>query len=285
MPVSPPFPPLAEIMSLVGDTGRRLAEIEASEGAAGNITVYLGWPLEPEAVFPRAQPLELPYPMPELAGGCVLATGSGRRLREVAAAPTANLGLVAFDREGQAARLHTSRDCLFARLTSELNSHLAVHCDQVGRAGSNFHALIHAQPLHLVYLSHIARYQEEGYLNRHLLRWQPEGIVQLPGGIGYIPFLVPGSEQLKDANVEKLRTHQIVLWAKHGVMARSDSSVKRACDLIEYAETGARYEYMNLCNHGLADGLSEAEVRAICQAYGLEQSIFQARRRAWHPCG
>ena len=40
-------------------------------------------------------------------------------------------------------------------------------------------------------------------------------------------------------NVECLRTHRIVIWAKHGVMARSDISVKRAADLVEYAETAA----------------------------------------------
>jgi len=47
------------------------------------------------------------------------------------------------------------------------------------------------------------------------------------------------------ANVESLRTHRIVVWAKHGVMARSDISVKRAVDRIEYAETAANYEYMD----------------------------------------
>jgi len=274
MPVSPPFPALPELMSLIGDAGRRVAEIEASEGAAGNISVFVGWPLDVEPLFPNRQPFELPAPMPQLAGSHIIATGSGRRLREVAAAPTADLGLVSISADGRTATLHTSRDCLFTRLSSEINSHLAVHCDQVGPAKTNFHALIHAQPLHLVYLSHIARYQNEEYLNQHILRWQPECIVHLSEGVGYIPFLVPGSEELMNANIEKLRRHRAVLWAKHGVMARSDDSVKRACDLIEYAETGARYEYMNLANQGLGEGLSEAEIRAIASAFNLDQSIF-----------
>jgi rhamnulose-1-phosphate aldolase len=261
-------------MGLIGDAGRRVAEIEASEGAAGNISVFIGWPLDIDALFPNVEAFALPAPMRELANGAVIATGSGRRLREVAAAPTANLGVVTIDADGRTAKLHTSRDRLFARLSSEFNSHLAVHCDHVGPSKTNFHALIHAQPLHLVYLSHIARYQNEVYLNKHILRWQPECIVHLADGVGYIPFLVPGSDALMNANIEKLRSHKVVLWAKHGVMARSDESVKRACDLIEYAEAGARYEYMNLTNHGLADGLSEEEIRAIAAAWNLEQHIF-----------
>ncbi len=78
------------------------------------------------------------------------------------------------------------------------------------------------------------------------LRWQAETIVHLPEGIGYLPFMVPGSEELTSANLESLRHHQLVLWAKHGVMARSETSVLVACDLIEYAEAAARYEYLNL---------------------------------------
>ncbi len=274
MPVESPYPSANELMSLIGQVGRRMAEIDASEGAAGNISVYTAWALEAGHAFTEVELLDLPEPAPELAGGSLLVTGSGRRLREIHDDPEANLGLLQFGADGRTALLHTSHRRLFARLTSELNSHLAVHRDQVARTGTNFHALVHAQPLHLTYLSHIPRYQDTLYLNRHILRWEPECIVHFPEGVGYIPFMVPGSSELMAANVEMLRRHRMVLWAKHGVMARSDSSVKRACDWIEYAETGARYEYLNLTNHGLADGLTAAEIHAVCEAFGVKQEIF-----------
>jgi rhamnulose-1-phosphate aldolase len=170
--------------------------------------------------------------------------------------------------------LYTSPRRLFTRLTSEFNSHLAVHRDQVLRTGTNFHALVHAQPLYLTYLSNVPRYQDESYLNRHILRWQPEMIVNLPEGVGYVPFRVPGSAQLMQDTAEALRTHRVVVWAKHGVVARSDVSVKRAADRIEYAETGARYEYLNLVNGELGAGLSPEEIRAICETFGVQQSFF-----------
>ena len=200
--------------------------------------------------------------------------GSGRRLREIILDPEANLGFVIINEGGQTGTLYTSPRRLFTRLTTEFNSHLAVHRDQVGVTGTNFHAVIHAQPLHLTYLSHIPRYQNEQYLNRHILRWQPELIVQLPEGLGYLPFLLPGSSQLMAATLESLRQHRIVIWGKHGVMARSDISAKRAADRIEYAETAARYEYMNLVNHEQGEGLSVEEVRAIAKLWNIEQDIF-----------
>lgn len=274
MLIEPPYPGLDELIGYVGEAGQRLVEIEASEGAAGNISVYVGWEVDPESRFPNAETIPLPTAAPELVGRGFLVTGSGRRLREIHANPEANLGFLRVEQDGRTGVLFTSSQRLFKQLTSEFNSHLAVHRDQISHNAINFHALIHAQPLHLVYLSHIARYQDTGYFSRHVLRWQPESIVNLPEGIGFLPFLLPGSPELMLSTVRSMREHKIVLWAKHGLMARSDASVKKACDLIEYAETGARYEYLNLTNHGIADGLTVGEIRMICDAFKIQQNIF-----------
>jgi rhamnulose-1-phosphate aldolase len=274
MPVEAPYPEFDEILMSIGEAGWRLSEIEASEGAAGNISVYIGWDVEPRRKFPLEENVELPQAVPELAGGVFLVTGSGRRLREIKADPAANLGCLVVNEGGQTARLYTSPRRLFARVTSEFNSHLAVHHDQVVRTRTNFHAVVHAQPLHVTYLSHIPAYRNEAYLNRHLLRWQPESIVNLPEGLGPVPFQVPGSPELMAATVIALRAHRVVVWAKHGVVARSEQSVKRATDRIEYAETGASYEYLNLVNHEQADGLAVEEIRAICDSLGIRQNIF-----------
>jgi rhamnulose-1-phosphate aldolase len=272
--VKEPFPELDDILTVMGEAGRRLADIEASEGAAGNISICLGWPVEPRNRFPVVGEIELPQPVPELAGVTFLVSGSGRRLREIIDDPTANLACIIVNPGGRSGKLCTSYHRLFERVTSEFNSHLAVHYDQMVATGTNFHAIIHAQPVHLTFLSHIPRYQDEHYLNTHLLRWQPETIINLPEGIGFIPFRLPGSPELMAANVECLRQHRIVIWAKHGVMARSDVSVKRAADRVEYAETAAKYEYLNLAVGEVGQGLSVEEIRTICKAFDVKQNIF-----------
>jgi rhamnulose-1-phosphate aldolase len=111
---------------------------------------------------------------------------------------------------GKAGKLYTSLHRRFERMTSEFNSHLAVHYDQICTSNTDFHALIHAQPMHLTYLSHFPRYQDEHYLNTHLLRWQRAMIVNLPEGIGFISFRIPSSPELMAANVEAIRTHRIL---------------------------------------------------------------------------
>lgn len=272
-----PYPEWDDLLEMMGEAGRHLAEIEATEGAAGNISVCLRWQMEPRSRFSVMDQIELPQSVPELAGATFLVTGSGRRLREIIDEPTASIACIVVNGDGKTAKLYTSHQRRFERVTSEFNSHLAVHSDQICATDTNFHAVIHAQPVHLTYLSHIPRYQDEQYLNTHLLRWQPETIVNLPEGIGFIPFRIPSSPELMANNVESLRQHRIVIWAKHGVMARSDVSVKRAADRVEYAETAAKYEYLNLCAGEIGEGLSPDEIRAICNTFNIQQTIFQGR--------
>lgn len=269
-----PYPELDDLLTMIGQAGFHLADIEASEGAAGNISLCMRWPVEPRTCFPLEEEIELSLSVPELAGATFVVSGSGRRLRELGDEPTAHLACLVVNEGGETAKLFSSNNRRFEHVTSEFNSHLAVHYDQICATGTNFHAVIHAQPIYLTYLSHISRYEDEKYLNTHLLRWQPETIINLPEGIGFIPFLLPGSADLMAANVSSLREHRIVIWAKHGVMARSDISVKRAVDRVEYAETAAKYEYLNLCVGEIGEGLSVDEIRAICKTFKLKQNIF-----------
>ena len=188
MAIAAPYPELDEFLAAIGAAGQRVSELAASEGAAGNISICIGWPIEVRRRFPLAEPFELPLPAPTLAGMHVIVSGSGRRLRDVHTDPAANLGVVAIDADGLTGQLYTSPRRLFERVTSEFNSHLAVHNDQLARSGANFHALIHAQPPHLTYLSQIPAYRDQAVINQRLLRWEPETIINLPEGIGVLPY-------------------------------------------------------------------------------------------------
>jgi rhamnulose-1-phosphate aldolase len=273
MAIAAPYPELDEFLAAIGAAGQRVSELAASEGAAGNISICIGWPIEVRRRFPLAEPFDLPLPAPALAGMHVIVSGSGRRLRDVHTDPAANLGVVAIDADGLTGQLYTSPRRLFERVTSEFNSHLAVHNDQIARSGANFHALIHAQPPHLTYLSQIPAYRDQAVINQRLLRWEPETIINLPEGIGVLPYRLPGSPAMMEANLQGLRVYRIVIWSKHGVMARSDQSVTKAADRIEYAETAALYEYMDLVNGGQAEGLTLDELREVVRAFAVPTTL------------
>lgn len=271
---------LSDLIQSIGHAGHHLSQFGATEGAAGNISVLVRGELSgTRERFPIEEPFEVPGlsgPVPELAGASVIVSGSGRRLWEISRDPAANLAVIRFDSHGEKATLCSAPEKLFSRPTSELNSHIAIHRQEISLRGAAFQAVVHAQPLHVVYLSHLQRYRNSRELNRRLFRWQPETIFQIPEGIGVVPFLLPGSAALMEATLEALKTHKVALWSKHGLIVRSDHSVKKAVDLIEYLETAARFEYMNFANHDTADGLSNEEMAAFCQAYGIEQTIYES---------
>jgi rhamnulose-1-phosphate aldolase len=106
-----PFPDLEEILASIGAGGSHVAAIEASEGAAGNISVFVGWPMEVRRRFPIAEEIALPAPAPHLANGI----GHRHRLGPTPPRdqddPAANLGVVRVSPDG------TTRHCSTRRRT------------------------------------------------------------------------------------------------------------------------------------------------------------------------
>jgi rhamnulose-1-phosphate aldolase len=231
-------------------------------------------PLDVEETFPRMTLIDLPEPAPDLAGATVIVTGSGRRLREVGDDPAANLACISILEGGTKGRMFTSADCQFKRVTSEFNTHLAVHHDRMRSHPIRVHAVLHAQPRYTTFLSHIPKYQDQKYFNTHLLRWQPETIMNLPEGMGVLPFLLPGSRHLMIETMLLMRDHRMVVWSQHGVIARADESILHALDLVEYVETAANYEVLNLYTGETGSGIGPQQLRDIAEIWNVRQKVY-----------
>lgn len=265
---------LDEILTTMGRAGRRLDEMGAVEAGAGNLSFSTTQDLDLGFRFDQTDTLELPWTVPALAGRTVLVTGSGCRLRDVLEDPEANVSAVVVDEGGATGRWHYAQRRQFAGPTSEFNSHLAVHEDQVKTRGVQQQTLVHAQPPYLVQLSHIAVLRNDHDFNRAILRWEPETIVQLPDGIKVLDFMLPGGQELMENNVLGLRDHRVTLWSKHGLMARSDTSPLDVVDKIEYAEAGAMYELRNRQAGGEGEGLSDDELRRVIEAFSVSTTLY-----------
>ncbi|MFV9503437.1 MAG: class II aldolase/adducin family protein [Oscillochloridaceae bacterium umkhey_bin13] len=259
---------LEEILAAFGTAGERLTALGGSQGSAGNLSWFVPEVPDLAEQFTQHEPFELPVAAPALAGGAVFVTGSGCRLRDLLIDPAASLGVLLIATDGQHATLCSAPQRRFRRITSEVNSHLAVHQDHMARGGVAL-ALAHSQPFHLTYLSHLPAYRDPAYLNQRLFRWEPETIIVLPEGLGALPYRTPGSLAQVEVTVPGLRAHRLVIWGQHGVLARAPGSLQGAVDLIEYAEAAAHFEYLDLLAGGQAVGLSADELRIVAQAYGV----------------
>lgn len=265
---------LTGILAELGQAGSRLDRLGACEAGAGNMSVALA-ETPHFSGFRKTEDYELPVAVPALAGWTVVVTGSGTRLRDVAKEPEACIAVVVIGPDGAHAILHSAPQRAYSRPTSEFNSHLCIHADQVSRRPQlRMHTVVHAHPRYLVALSHIPSLVDTVAMSRAITRWQPETLIQLPNGIGVIPFAVPGSSELMNANVAMLQDHEIALWCKHGVVVRSDVGPRSAVDKIEYAETGAMYEHWNMSAGAKGEGLTEDEIRAVVVPFGVETTLY-----------
>ncbi len=259
---------LDQIFEQLGDAGQRMTAIDAAEGAAGNISVFMREMPNFPAAFAKQCVLTLPESVPALIGGWLLVSVSGSRLRDFGSDPNGTLCLLHVQ-DDTAAVLYASQA---VRPTSELNSHLLIHDAYVRLHDAAMHTVVHVQPPYLTYLSHVLPPDSRAFSKR-LLRWQPETIMTFPEGIGVLPFQVPGSHAQAVATAEAMHTYRAVVWARHGIVVR-DRDVRHAADLIEYAEAAARYEYLNLQAGERSSGLSEDQIRRMCHALGIEQRVF-----------
>lgn len=265
---------IEQLLWEIGEAGVRLAQLGALEGAAGNISVFIPAAMEHGGGLETTFIDETPWKLPDesaLPYGTLLITGTGRRLRDAARDPAAVLCVLRLDDAGCTLCRGTGSG---VRPTSEIDTHLGIHAASAATSGGAMRSVVHAQPPHLTWLSHIPTYREFTRLNRQLLRWQPETIVMLPEGIGVLPFEVPGTPKHGVPTAWAMRQHRLVVWAKHGVVARSSAGPLAAADLIDYAEAAAGYEVKDLLAGRPADGLTLTEMRAVATRFGVSTGLL-----------
>lgn len=253
------------MISLLEETRefRAVAEVLYSKGwaeaSAGNMSLRLS--RLPEAVAklpPDPKKIQVTaLDMTDLVGDCFLVTGSGSRMREIAAAPEKHLCLIKILDNRRLWLLDGSE-----KLSSEWPTHAGLHAlFKENRSGER--AVLHCHPLSLIVLSHI--FGDEKELNERIFRMQNETLLFVPEMIGMIPYALAGTKSLAKATKEKLKKYRLALWDKHGVIA-SGKSVNQALDRIEVVEKAAAIYLQLKSMGGEPEGLSDEQIAATLDA-------------------
>jgi rhamnulose-1-phosphate aldolase len=272
--MSTPSTLIQKTMHDMGVVGSMLHKMGAAEGAAGNISCGFKTAPDFSTVFPVQTMVDMPFSAPEMSGFGFLATGSGCRLRDVLDHPTENVGAWVVNPGGLSGTYFTAEGVSFTRLTSEFNTHMAFHRAKILETGVDINYIVHGHPPKTTFLSHIDRYQNEEYLNQHLLHWEPETLFHFPTGVGMAQFRTPGTMELTQETLRALTNHEFVIWARHGAVARSAKSFMHCFDMIEYIETAAQYEYFNLTVGEQSTGISSPEMVTFARIAGINQTVF-----------
>jgi len=198
----------------------------------------------------------------DLSEKFLLVTGAGTRMRDVASEPFRNICIIRISDDGKGYHI-IDIDVFNSNLipTSELPTHLAIH-QSLKKQGGTQKAVLHTHPTELTALTMTPGFSDESRLNKMLLSVQPEAVIANPNGVGLIPFILPGTDQLAEKTIASFLHHSIVLWGKHGCIA-AGKNVQEAFDLIDVMNKSAQLFF--LCRNAsyTPKGLTEKQVEEL----------------------
>ncbi len=245
-----------------------------AESNAGNLSVNVTPIMEQEneGTFQTGECVRLSKAYPSIAGQYFIMSGSGIRFREMADRLLSNSVLVRISGEGDSFNYIVNNGARFAMIkpTSELPTHLAIH-NFIREQGRKEKVVFHTHVNELIALSHNKTLKEPGKLTALLQSMHPEVVINVPKGIGVLPYMLPGTEEIAEATVRLLGLHNLVLWEKHGVFAIAETPGE-CFDKIDILSKAAKI-YLLCKMYGFEpEGIASEDIEELTRYFGVKTS-------------
>ena len=239
------------------------------ERNGGNITMRLDEAdITPFQADFHAAPryIALSQPMPELANTPFIVTGSGKFFRNVQLDPAANIGVVKVDNRGTGYHILWGLENE-AVPTSELAAHFQSHSVRIKTTGGKDRVIMHCHATNLIALTYVLENTTE-VITRKLWEGSTECLVVFPDGVGILPWMVPGTDEIGNATADEMAKHSLVLWPFHGVFG-SGPTLDEAFGLIDTAEKSAEVLVKVISMGGMKQTISRDELIALGKRFGV----------------
>ena len=180
--------------------------------------------------------INLGFDASELKGKCFIVTGTGKYFKNVESDPETNLGIIRIAENGTEAELLWGyKDG--GKFTSELPAHLMSHSARLKVDPKN-RVVMHSHPTHLLAMNYVHELDEKKF-TYSLWEMCTECIVVFPDGIGVLPWMLCGTEEIGRATAKKMEEFRLVVWGMHGIYG-AGKNLDEAFGLIETAEKAAQ---------------------------------------------
>lgn len=200
-----------------------------------------------------------------LARKCFVLTGTGKYFKNVKDDPETNLGIIRISADGEAAELLWGfKDG--GRFTSELPAHLMSHAARLS-VDPNHRVVMHSHPTNTLAMTRVHPLEERAF-TRSLWQTCSECIIVFPDGIGVLPWMVCGTNEIGVATAEKMLKHRLVIWGIHGIYG-TGNSLDEAFGLIETVEKAAQL-YMLTAHLPIVNTIKDEELKALAEYFGVD---------------
>ena len=210
---------------------------------------------------------EIPLPIVAdeiLRGKTFAITRTGGYFRNTKGDPEHNIGIITVSDDGKTALLHWGfKDD--GSFTSEVYAHLMCHAVRL-KANPENRVVMHTHPTNLLTLTHLVKLDEKE-LTLALWRTMTESIVVFPEGVGVLPWMLCGTNEIGVATAEKMKEYRVVIWSLHGVYG-SGATIDEAFGLIETVEKAAAI-MMGELGHEVINDIDDEGLKAVAKHFGL----------------
>lgn len=203
-----------------------------------------------------------------LRGEFFLVTGAGRHFRNIPLDPSENIGIVEINPAGDAWRLVWGLPN--GAPTSEFPSHFMIHAVRKAVTAGENRVVYHAHTPNLISLTLLEELDSRD-LTVTLWKSMTECMFMIPGGVGMVEWMVPGSQDIALATSKAMEEHAAVVWAQHGVFA-TGPSLDVAFGLMHTLEKAAGiYLTARAANGGarIDFAVTDDDLRAMAERLGI----------------
>lgn len=200
-----------------------------------------------------------------LVGKIFIVTGTGKYFKNVEKDPENNLGIIRIAKDGTTAELLWGyRDG--GRFTSELPAHLMSHMARLSVDKDN-RVVIHSHPTNTLAMNYVHELDEKKFT--HTL-WEmcTECIVVFPDGVGILPWMLCGTNEIGEATARKMKEFRLVIWGMHGIYG-AGKSLDETFGLIETVEKAAQI-YMLTAGLERKNTIKDEDMVKLAEYFGVD---------------
>ena len=201
----------------------------------------------------------------KLVGKIFIVTGTGKYFKNVYDDPEINLGIIRIAEDGRNAELLWGyKDG--GRFTSELPAHLMSHIARLSVDPEN-RVVMHSHPTHTLAMNYVHELDDKK-LTHTLWEMCTECIVVFPDGVGVLPWMLCGTNEIGEATAEKMKEFRLVVWGMHGIYG-AGKTMDETFGLIETVEKAAQI-YMLTAHLPRVNTIKDEEMVTLAEFFGVK---------------
>lgn len=253
------------MMRMLADGCGDLYRAGWAENHAGNVSIRLTkGELEAYDLRSDYPVVPLSTPVPQLARESFLVTSAGSPFRVLTRDPAAHSGIITVQDDGSSYQVRWGfpED---RHPTSELPAHLRGHAAALDDRPDT-RVLLHCHPTNVIAMTQVHSLDEVEF-TRSLWATNSESILAIPHGVGILPWMVCGTDDIGAESAAKLGSHSLVIWASHGVLV-SGSSLHQVIGTVESVDKAAGTWL--LTRWGQRHAITDNQLLELAVAFGIE---------------